>query len=245
MIEDTLNVIQADIKWRIKSDVWLADVLCHDENDGDLTAARQAALGLVHGDTTAGLKGACIQVMPLRATISQVASVNAPMDVMAEIRVFQHRRNWNAAGGVNKTALAIARRIARIFHVSCSTGVVRNYRCDKPTIVGLSVRDEPETVAYAVNIAAAEARDESVVRVANPTQTTSEGLMTLACATTGATIYYTTNAATLIDSSYPWSGNANAVQYTTPFAVSAGTVVRACAYKAGCIASDVTWWNVS
>ncbi len=41
----------------------------------------------------------------------------------------------------------------------------------------------------------------------------------------GSIIYYTT------DGSFPGSGNPNAVQYTTPFTVASGTVVRTAAYN--------------
>ena len=41
----------------------------------------------------------------------------------------------------------------------------------------------------------------------------------------GSTVYYTT------DGSFPGSGNANAIQYTTPFTVTSGTIVRTAAYN--------------
>lgn len=51
--------------------------------------------------------------------------------------------------------------------------------------------------------------------------------VTLASGTSGAAIYYTT------DESFPAAGNSAATLYSAPFAVAAGTVVRAAAFKSG------------
>jgi hypothetical protein len=57
--------------------------------------------------------------------------------------------------------------------------------------------------------------------------------VTLATATDGATIYYTT------DGSFPWSGNSEAEIYAGEFSVDSGTTVRAAAYKSGLDGSNV------
>lgn len=63
--------------------------------------------------------------------------------------------------------------------------------------------------------------------------------VTLTCSTAGAAIYYT------VDGTLPWSGNAGALLYSAPFATpSAGTIVRAAAYKTGSNGSNVLWREI-
>jgi hypothetical protein len=63
--------------------------------------------------------------------------------------------------------------------------------------------------------------------------------ISVACADGSATIYYTTNG------SMPWSGNdtypSTALIYTEPFPASLGTLVRAAAFTAGKLGSDIDW----
>ena len=69
-------------------------------------------------------------------------------------------------------------------------------------------------------------------RVANVAIGGAASAVTLSCATPGARITYTT------DESYPQPGNPAATTYTAPFAVTAGTKVRAGATAAGMKPSD-------
>lgn len=64
-------------------------------------------------------------------------------------------------------------------------------------------------------------------RVAQPTVTEDAGEVTLACATTDARIFYTT------DETFPGRSNSGAVEYTEPFTADVGTVIHAAAYKEG------------
>ena len=63
--------------------------------------------------------------------------------------------------------------------------------------------------------------------IASPAQT-----VTLTATENGTTIYYTT------DGSFPGPGNAAAEEYSGPFEVASGTVVRWAGYLAGCCGSD-------
>lgn len=69
-------------------------------------------------------------------------------------------------------------------------------------------------------------------RVQDVRFSTTQGVTTMSCATTGAAIYYTT------DGTYPSAQNSTATLYTAPTTIS-GTI-NAVAYKANCIASNVT-----
>lgn len=63
--------------------------------------------------------------------------------------------------------------------------------------------------------------------------------LTLACGTSGATIYFTT------DNSYPSSQNENATEYTEPFTLSAAATVRVAAEKTDMQQSDVAEYDFS
>jgi len=66
-------------------------------------------------------------------------------------------------------------------------------------------------------------------------------LVTLSSGTSGASIYYTTDESfPRFASSIGGSGATGSTLYTAPFSVSAGTIVRAAAYKTGTTASHVT-----
>ncbi len=64
-------------------------------------------------------------------------------------------------------------------------------------------------------------------KTAQPTITENTGSITLACSTSGAQIYYTT------DQSYPGRSNPAAKLYEAPFTATAGDVINAAAYASG------------
>lgn len=71
-------------------------------------------------------------------------------------------------------------------------------------------------------------------RTGRPVITGTLADVTLSNTDSGASIYYTT------DGSFPVAGNAAASLYSAPFAVAAGTMVRAAAYKTGKQGSDIS-----
>ena len=74
-------------------------------------------------------------------------------------------------------------------------------------------------------------------QVAAPTMTEHAGTVTLACTTTGAAIYYTT------DGSYPGSGSTTATLYSVPFILTTACTLRSAAQKDGWQASNLVEAN--
>jgi hypothetical protein len=72
-----------------------------------------------------------------------------------------------------------------------------------------------------------------------PFITNSDGAAVITCSNPEAEIFYTT------DGSNPWAGNltypSTSILYTTPFNVSAGTLIRAAAFAPDQLGSDVAW----
>jgi hypothetical protein len=76
-------------------------------------------------------------------------------------------------------------------------------------------------------------------KVATPSIAAEGAQITLACATSGAAIYYT------LDESFPGPGNADADLYTAPFTLAAGShVLRVAAHKSGSACSDAVMGEV-
>lgn len=81
-----------------------------------------------------------------------------------------------------------------------------------------------------------------LTKVAAPAPTNASGTVTLACATAGAAIYYST------DGSMPahggtigGAGASGSTLYSAPFTPGSGAGIRAAAYKAGLAGSDATY----
>lgn len=91
---------------------------------------------------------------------------------------------------------------------------------------------EPGHVAYRVRLGFLHTVTPEN-RVAVPTVSDVEGLVTLACTTADARIYYT------LDGSLPGSGNPVAAMYAEPFQVDSGTTLRVAAYHDDYEGSDV------
>jgi len=86
-------------------------------------------------------------------------------------------------------------------------------------------------VAYRVKLQM-QAAGRPVARASQPTAQQQQAEVTLACATEGAEVYYTT------DGSFPGPGNPRAAKYRGPFQAS-GSVVRYAAYRGGMFRSGV------
>jgi hypothetical protein len=87
-------------------------------------------------------------------------------------------------------------------------------------------------VVYRINMSV-EITAEKKDKVATPTITASGASITLACATSQAVLYHTT------DESFPGPGNAAALLYSAPFTLATGThLLRVAAHKANSACSD-------
>ena len=96
--------------------------------------------------------------------------------------------------------------------------------CDNGAMV--AAEDFEPIVGYRLNFKIRMPRGQTT-KVAQPTITEAALEITLACSTSAADIYYTT------DESYPGRSNPGAILYAAPFTVASGTIVNAAAYKDG------------
>lgn len=166
-----------------------------------------------------------------------------PLSVDWTILVMEHVAiNMDAGQGTRKPALEIARRVCRVMKHYSSGGLSRLFVLSTPAIVPaqaiVSGRDDVPVapVCYSVRLTSEEADSETFTKVQAPSISASGSVSpataTLACSTSGASIYYT------IDGTYPRSGNGTL--YSSPITIASACMLRAAAYKTGSIPSNVT-----
>lgn len=94
--------------------------------------------------------------------------------------------------------------------------------------------DPAAPVAYDVVMMTQEAISQNEVKCQTPQITAAGALVTIACGTADASVYYT------LDGSYPWPGNSQAVLYSAPFTIVGQVLVRAGGYREYFIPSNVS-----
>lgn len=241
---------QDDLKLLLESDDLFNNVTVITEDEGDIEAQMNKALGFYA--TKDGARGVCVIIQQPAGGDERPGISRGPLDLEWTLLVLEHRtfNKDTAKGGTGKKAWTVARRIHRILKNHRAGGLTMNFspakpKCIVPAAASIEIggRQVP-LVAYEVRFHGPEADTTVYTNVANPvvsaasistdtgTQVGTAGdTVTITCATSGADVYYTT------DISHPCSQNANATLYTVPFVVPAG-VLRVRAHKAGSIGSD-------
>jgi hypothetical protein len=236
-LEDGLRDGQTDIFQRTLADEYLQNVFVVNADKGVI--AQDVSEGLTtYSKREGGTKvGAGIIVLPPIVDPDDAEVLGGIMNPTYTLRVLEDPTINRGSQGTGIPALSIARRLVMVHHFARSVGIIGMLRAKKPAIVPFN--DAIAPVAYEVVLVASEEYFASVIKVETPSIAPNGGApvypqaVTLACGTAGASIYYT------IDGSYPRAGNPAALLYAAPFNVNAAATVRACAFKAGLIASDV------
>lgn len=233
--------MQSDIVSRLLADEFFADIAVLSERVAELDYEVQVALGIVTG--RAGKAGALVIVQQPTASDEMPNVTFGPLTIEWNILVMEETKiNRDTTIGTGHPALEIARRVVRVLkHASLgSTG--RLMLPGNPLIAPAATAVEGEDgfyvpVSYAVKFVCSEADSEAFSKVVRPSisssGTTVPQTVTLACATAGASIYYST------DGSYPRAGGSGSTLYSAPFSIASACTLRVVAYKSGQIASDV------
>jgi hypothetical protein len=233
--ETTLRDAQEDLYQRAMADEYLANVAIIKRDEGEIETEVIDALGVLN--KRGGKIGACVLVYQPIAEPASAEVVGGVLNIDFTFLVLENPVLNRESGGTGLAALTIARRLIGIFHLYHPRKVIGCLTMQQGAIVPIQLPVAP--VAYEVRFSAQEDLYTPSVRVTTPTITPSSGAapqsVTLACATAGASIYYTT------DGSHPYAGNAAAV----PVNVATAATLRAGAFKAGLIASDVNAANFS
>ena len=252
--EKVSQLQQEDIRFLLLSDDLFDDVTVITEDEGNVVAAMDKALGYLTPKGDNNRKGVCAIVKQPVGSDEMAGVLFGPLKLDWEILVVEHRETNKdtTKGGTGKKAWTVARRIQRILKAHRAGGLTQTFVSGKPCVVPQPVSREINgveipLVGYAVRFSAQEGDQTSYTKVANPTISgsptlTNEGggtptgstpnTVTLACSTEGAAIYYTT------DMSHPCSQNTAATLYTAPVTISEACTLRVRAHKTGSVGSD-------
>jgi hypothetical protein len=235
MSEQNIADLQDDIYARLLADEWLASVSILNQRTGVILNEVTQSLGVLN--SRGGKIGACIIVLSPLASFEYPEVPGGPLDVRLMVRVLEDPLfNDDATNGTQKSGLAICKRVARILHLYTPYLMANALLPENPMIV--PVDDPLAPIAYEVRFHVTEANNDAVLKTGMPQISPNGGTVpatvTLTSETGGASIYYTK------DGSHPYPGNANSFLYNAPISLTQPTKLRACAFKSGEIASDVT-----
>ena len=227
--------LQRDIEARINADPLFADIVVVRVEPGDSSQTIKEKLAV--GTVKAGKRGAGLLVLPIDEAIDEFPDVPAGICTwsVAVLAVTLPELN-NQATGAGKSARRLARAVFENLKLTTFQGVAENLIADTPALLTINAANEPKLRMVQVNLLARESNDAPVTKVAPPIFTPVHGgsaaTVTIACATAGSSIYYST------DGSVPWSGAGTL--YAGAINVPAqGITLRAAAYKTGLAASNV------
>lgn len=236
--------LQNEIADRLRADAYFADINVVTDQEPDLTALINRSLGLLTPET--GKLGACVVVELPYANDANANSPLGPLDELITCLVIEHlalnRDTTNNGSG--KHARQIARRIHKVCKLFQPQGVATPLVPQKPFLVDVSGQfANPVIQAIEARFGCRESVYSTEQKLSPPTITQGASTITITSSDAGVSIYYS------VDGTHPWAGSVNhpstATLYSVPVANPiAGTRVRACAFKTGTVASDVTQFIV-
>lgn len=234
-MSDSITNLQNECYYRVLANTGLAQVAVINQRKGDILNDVTASLGTFN--ERGGKVGACIIVLAPTAKLdpSLIGVPGAPLTVGLSFRVLEDPVVNLGATGTLLPATTIVRMLFDLVANFRPYGIGHPFRPIPNCII--PVDDPLAPVAFEVRFETEEADSVPYRKVTQPAASPSSGAspqtVTLTCATSGASIYYT------LDGSHPYAGNANSVLYSGPVSVTSALSLRACAFKAGWIASDV------
>ena len=240
MANDALLTLQQDIRYRLLGDSYFDDIPVITETmaDADVQVEKALALGSV---TKGNVCGACVLVMPSTANAERWNTTRAVLNTSMIVRVLENVGiNQKTEIGTGKAASSISERVLKVLY-GYQYSPTSMLLPDSPCIA--AVDDALAPVAYEVRLRCDLVIGSGDSKVSMPSDNHEHDgdlyYVTLACATTDAIIYYTT------DETYPGPDNETAQTYTERVLATTGDVIRACAYRDGYIPSDCLYLSVT
>jgi hypothetical protein len=234
MSYDLLETLQADVLAILQATPALADAVILSDNEGDIEAKVVRALAPLKS-SAGGKNGlACVVLLP-EITQSEANLPGPPVTVEIQIQTLENVLiNRRAEGGTGLRSSQAALIVLNALHLHSLGG--QSLYSDKDPITPVKVK--AGHVSHAVLLKLRANGLQGPGKAAAVSVQMSEDTITLACATSGADIYSST------DGSYPDS--TNGTLYTAPFAApDVGTVVRAAAYKNDLNPGDVLEFRIT
>lgn len=232
MNDDFLELMQMEIVALLQADEVIGTLpVLHERIGGVLEEAAKAVSVYTEGS---GKTGVCVIALQPIADDEMPAAPGGILETEWTVLVLEEPAVNDVAGsGHQLKALKIARRILRVMKLYQAGGLATTFVPAKKGCI-VPVGNPLASVAYEVRMRCTETSAGTMLKAATPVISPASGAapqtITLTCATTGASIYYTT------DGTLPRSGHG--VLYAAPFSMGAAGMVRARAYKTGYIGSN-------
>jgi hypothetical protein len=234
MSVSVIEQLQGAVYRRLLDDEWLAEVSILTEDKGDILADVTQALGTFN--KRSNKIGACVIVLAPSASMMPGSSPGSPMDINISVRVLEEPMTNRGARGTGKGVLDIGNWVARLMEGFSAFDLCNPLVPESPTIVPVADPLAPRALEIRFQTSELHFGSATKTRDVSLAYNSGTGLVTATSATSGASIYYTT------DESFPGK---NSTLYTAPFAVTPPATVKACAFKAGMIGSNVSGISVN
>jgi hypothetical protein len=235
----TLDIIErlpGELAARLEADEYFADIPVIVADEGNVRAMVEKKQGALTSKT--GKSGVAVIVLQILGDDDYANLAFGPMTLRPAFQVVEQREMNIGPSGTGKSARQVARRIRDVIKCCQLEGLVTDMQADRPCIepVNLASEQGKNIVSFQVNFACKEIPSEVLSQVQLPViaQYGGGAQFQITCATAGADLWWTQ------DDSYPQPNNSAAKVYTSPIDIpNGGLVVRACAFKAGMLASIV------
>lgn len=230
-----LDDLQTDIEAVLKNTPGLIDAVVSYQDDADIEQKVARQLAPIKGSTTAK-PGLAVIVLPPEVSSAESNLPGPPMVVRVEVQCIEHNVINRSAQGTRIPASGAAVRALNALHHR-SLGENRFlYAAPNDPITPVRVRPGYTSFAAVLELRAPGVAGDG--RVLQVTVSESDDTITLATATEGASIYYTT------DGTYPTP--TNGTLYTAPIVgPTIGETWRVAAYKTGLNPSDVLQFTIA
>ncbi len=219
-----IESVQPDVYNKLLSEAYFANVAIFAIREKRLDTEVNRALSGLQGRNGKG--GATIEVhMPTLKTA--LPDTGGPVCILEQKFIVKEQPTVNlGANGTGLTCEQIAVNLAQTFQLFFLGGPLQGFYAAPAFYKYIDAGANKPCVAIQVVLNATFVLT-ALQRTLAPGAAAAAQTVTLTDQQPGggSIIYYTT------DGSFPGSGNPNAVQYTTPFTVASGTVVRTAAYN--------------
>lgn len=222
-----LSSIQQQCADRIQSDPLFAYVPVLTERIKDIQSEINQALGPLNDQN--GKTGLVAIVLTPTADVNH-ENVFGPFfdEIRIVVRVVENVTvNQDPITGTNVPAADAAEKICALLHHYQPDAANGPITVRRPSI---ALGKDPTNLSYDCLFKTSGGLTTIPPQAATPTVTNNSGLLTLACATAGAAVFYT------IDGSNP--SPRNGTLYTAPFTPGTGLTVKTRAWLAGYLASE-------
>jgi hypothetical protein len=233
-----IESVQPDVYNKLLSEAYFANIAIFAVREKRLDTEVNKALSGLQGRNGKG--GATIEVlMPtLKTALPDTAG---PVCILEQKFVVKEQPTVNlGANGTGLTCEQIAVNLAQTFQLFFLGGPMQGFYAAPSFYKYIEGSSDKAFVAIQVVLNATFVLT-ALQRTAGPAASAAAQTVTLTDQQPGggSIIYYTT------EGSFPGSGNPNATQYTTPFTVASGTIVRTAAYNGTLQGSMVDTFQVN